>query len=323
MKSTQVEAFSTPVALFIFNRASTTRKVVDVLRLVQPKVLFVIADGPRKNVFADKELCVAARSVIDEIDWPCEIHRRYLDVNIGCGHSPAKGLDWVFSQVESCIILEDDCAPDSSFFPFCEEMLTRFQDDQRIMMISGNNHLMGQEVTSDSYFYSINTQTHGWATWRHAWAKYDFYMSDWPNVSSLDWLANYLGNRKYAEGWLKTFENAYREANTNPRCSYWDYQWTYACWKNHALNIIPSSNLVTNLGYGQDATHPTPLDHHLANLPVEPLRFPLKHPIAMTQAYEADVILSTTVYGFRPLYHRVYLKTFRILKASINGIKSK
>jgi hypothetical protein len=323
MSSTEFERMTTPVALIIFNRAATTRKVLDVLRQVRPQTLFVIADGPREGVPDDQRLCAEARAVIDEIDWPCDVRRRFLNENLGCGHSPAQGLDWVFSQVETCIILEDDCAPDVSFFPFCQEMLQRYQDDKRVMMISGNNHLLNRKAIADSYLYSINTQTHGWATWGRAWSEYDFFMEDWPTLRSVEWLTNYLGNSKYADGWLKTFDIAYKEAKLNPKCSYWDFQWTYTCWKNHALNVIPCSNLVTNLGYGDNATHPTSLDHPLANLPVVAMSFPLKHPVAMIQNHEADDILRETVYGYRPLYKRIYFKLCRILKRIISGVKCK
>jgi hypothetical protein len=308
------DAFSTPVALIIFNRPSTTRMVLERLRSVRPKSLFVIADGPRVGVSDDPRLCAEARAVINEIDWPCDVRRRFLDTNLGCGHSPAQGLDWVFSQVQSCIILEDDCAPDVSFFTYCQEMLALYKDDKRIMMVSGNNHLLNKKIISESYLFSINTQTHGWATWRRAWNEYDFFMADWPKLRSLDWLERYLGDKKYAKTWFRIFDNAFEEARLNPKCSYWDFQWTYACWKNHALNIIPCHNLVTNLGYGENSTHTSMADHPLANLPVRAMEFPLRHPPAMLQNYEADYILSETVYGNHPIYKRVFLKLLRIMK---------
>jgi len=315
MSTPESKVFSTPVALIIFNRAETTRKVVDVLRKVQAKELFVIADGPRSGKDTDHQLCMEARAVIDEIDWPCKIHRKFQEQNLGCGHNPAAGIDWVFSRVEECIILEDDCIPDLSFFPYCQEMLQRYKNDSRIMMVSGNNHLLGKSHISDSYFFSINTQTHGWATWKRAWDKYDFYMKDWPTIKSIEWLTNLLGNRRYANGWMKTLDATYDEANNNLKCSVWDFQWTYICWKNHALNIIPSVNLVTNAGYGENATHQTPVDHPLANLPLEIMSFPLKHPAAMIPDYSADLVLRTTVYGFRPLYKRIFFKLIKILSS--------
>lgn len=314
MSPTEFVDFSTPVALIIFNRADMTRKVLNVLRAIRLEELFVIADGPREDSQTDQKRCMAARKVIDEIDWPCKVHRLFHDENLGCGHSPASGLDWVFTHVDECIVLEDDCMPDLSFFLYCQEILARYRDDFRIMMVSGNNHLLDKKSIIDSYFFSINTQTHGWATWKRAWMKYDFYMSDWPEIRSLGWLSHYLGNRQYAKSWLKTFDIAYKEANNNPKCSYWDFQWTYVCWKNHALNIIPRSNLVTNAGYGENSTHQTPSDHPLANLPFKMMNFPLIHPLAVLQDYEADAILRSSVYGYQSIYKKTYCKLLRTIK---------
>jgi len=316
MKEPEYMAFTTPVALIIFNRPDTTRKVLDVLRKVKVSELFVIADGPRIDSSSDPQLCTETRSVIDEIDWPCNIYRHFHDKNLGCGHNPATGIDWVFSQVDECIILEDDCIPHLSFFPYCQEMLDRYKNDTRIMMVSGNNHLLNRIQIPESYFFSINTQTHGWATWRRAWEKYDFYMTDWPLVGTFEWLNNLLNHRRYAKSWLKILNWTYHEANKNPEYSVWDFQWTYACWKNHALNVIPSVNLVTNAGYGENSTHEMPSDHPLANLPLNEMKFPLKHPIVTFQNYKADMVLRETVYGLRPLYKRIYFKLLRIMGLS-------
>ncbi len=301
-----------PVALIIFNRPDATRQVIEVMRKAKIEKIFVIADGPREDVLSDLDLCNKTRLVIEEIDWPCEVYRRFLNENIGCGHGPAKGLDWVFEQVDRCIILEDDCIPDASFFPYCDELLEKYAHDERVMMISGNNHLLEKAAILDSYCFSINTQTHGWATWSRAWNKFDFYIQDWPKLRSLEWLTYYLGNSRYAKKWLATFDEVLEETKKNPRCTYWDFQWTFACWKNSALNIIPSVNLVTNVGYGDDATHPTPIDHPLARLPAYEMPFPLRHPVGITRNYEVDIVLRETVFGHRPLYQKVLRKLIRV-----------
>ncbi len=303
--------FNTPVALIIFNRPDATRQVINVLRKVKAKKIFVIADGPRNGLSSDLDLCNKTRLVIDEIDWPCVVHRRFLNENIGCGHGPAKGLDWVFNQVDRCIILEDDCIPNPSFFPYCDELLERYAHDDRVMMISGNNHLLGKATISDSYCFSVNTQTHGWATWSRAWKKFDFYIQDWQKLRSLKWLTYYLGNYRYAKNWFTTFDEVFNETKKNPKCSYWDFQWTFACWSNSALNIIPSINLVTNIGYGDDATHPTPIDHPLARLPAHEILFPLRHPTGVIRNYEVDIALRETVFGHRLLYQKVLRKVIR------------
>lgn len=312
-----------PVALIVFNRPDMTRKVINALREARVNKLFVIADGPRKSIPSDIEQCRLTRLVIEEIDWDCDVFLRYLDENIGCGYSPAKGLDWVFSQVEECIILEDDCIPNPTFFPFCTELLEKYKNDDRVMMISGNNHLLDKVTPKDSYLFSINTQTHGWATWKRAWSKYDFYISDWPEVRSQLWLENLLQNRRYAASWIQTFDEVYLETRKNDSCSYWDFQWTYCCWKNSALNILPKVNLITNIGYGERATHYIPADHLLAALPSQSVEFPLKHPHCMVRNYEADIAIREIVYGFKPRYIRALRKAKRLITTFLMSMRLK
>jgi len=302
-----------PVALFIFNRPEITQQIVGILQRINIPTLFVVADGPRPGNLEDEVLCRQTRKIVDSISWDCKVHKLYREVNVGCGHSPAQGLDWVFSQVDRCIILEDDCIPHPSFFRYCSELLERYLADPRIMMISGDNYLLGRHPISNSYLFSINTQTHGWATWRRAWERYDFYMKDWPQLRSLSWLNQLLANKSYAKSWLKNFDFAYYEANHNPNCTFWDYQWIYACWKYNGLTIIPSVNLISNIGYGQSATHTLEDEHPLAALACDEMPFPLKHPEIIARDFEADDILKTTAFGYKPLYIKIFRKILKTL----------
>lgn len=304
---------NSPVAIFIFNRPEFTQILIDVLLQVGIKHLLVIADGPRSGIDADIDSCNKARSIVDSIDWGCKVDRLYRDENLGCGHGPSMGLDWVFSQVDRCIILEDDCIPDPSFFQYCDELLDRYFADSRIMMISGDNYLLNKHQVSDSYFFTINTQTHGWATWRRAWDMYDFYMSDWPAIRSSEWLTVLLGDRGYANSWIKNLDYAYRESNQNPKCSFWDYQWKYTCWKNSALNICPAVNLISNIGYGDFGTHTHEKRHALAALSSSEISFPLRHPAGVIRDYIADQVLKETGFGYRPIHAKILRKIRSIL----------
>lgn len=307
------------VAIIVFNRPRQTKELLLALRRVRPSKLFVIADGPREGNADDLLLCAEVRSLIDNyIDWSCKVYKKYRDENFGCGLSPADGISWVFEHVEDAIILEDDCLPNESFFFFCKENLVRHALNSRVMMISGNNHLLGKKNISNSYFYSINTQTHGWATWKRAWSCYDFYMRDWPKRRSVIWLWNIHHDLKYAFKWRRMFDHVYKAANTSIKYDCWDFQWTYACWKNSALNIIPHRNLVSNNGYGLDATHITPLDHPLAHLKSEEINFPLIHPSLVSQDKAADRILSKIVYGNYSFIYKALRKIIRIYKNKFN-----
>jgi hypothetical protein len=307
--------FEIPVALIVFNRPKETREVLLALASIRPSEIFIIADGPRDHIEGDRESCEQVRGLIDNmITWPCRIHKKFRSKNLGCGLSPAEGITWVFEHAEMAIILEDDCLPDKTFFEFCRQCLDRYKLNYKIMMISGNNHLLGKCEGLDSYFYSINTQTHGWATWRRAWEHYDFYMRDWPQKRSIFWLRDIHGQFRYAQKWMGIFDEAYSKANNLIKYDCWDFQWTYACWKNNALNIIPNKNLVSNIGYGIDATHATPLNHPLAKLKADEMQFPLRHPSRLVQNIKVDKILSKTVYGNYSLFYKAGRKLLRMIK---------
>lgn len=303
----------TPVALIIFNRPSKTEKVFEIIRSVKPTKLLVIADGPRANHADDERQCVATRSIIEQVDWDCEVLKNYSDSNLGCSVRPATGIDWVFKQVEQAIILEDDCLPDLTFFRFCGELLEQYRDDERIMHISGNNYSSHVYQSPYSYTFSRYTLSWGWATWRRAWKHFDLGMKHWPEVRDKKLLKNILVDGESLYDWERTLQFVY-EGNLD--C--WDFQWTFACWLRNGMSIVPEHNLVTNVGTGQDATH-FQESSPLLNLPVQPIEFPLKHPPFMLRDFQADRIIQSIVYNYnltpsqeivrklRKLIHKVFL----------------
>lgn len=165
----------TAIVFLIFNRPEETARTFAAIKAARPSTLLVVADGPRLDRAGEQELCARTRTVIDGVDWPCEVLRNFADANIGCGRRVSSGLDWAFSQVDEAVILEDDCLPDPSFFPYCDELLERYRTDERIMMVSGNNFQNGASRTWDSYYFSRLPHCWGWATWRRASQLLRFY----------------------------------------------------------------------------------------------------------------------------------------------------
>lgn len=159
---------NTPVVLIIFNRPLLTQIVFDEIKKIQPRQLFVISDGPRND--GEKSLVEQTRKISEQIDWKCEIFKKYSNTNLGCKISVASGLDWVFSQVEQAIILEDDCVPDITFFKFCDELLEKYKENKSIMMISGDNFF--EKESTFSYDLCHHSLIWGWATWGRAWKQY-------------------------------------------------------------------------------------------------------------------------------------------------------
>jgi hypothetical protein len=273
----------TPVVLIIYKRPETTARVLAEIAKAKPVKLMVIADGPRSGIPGEEEKIAAARAVIDLVDWRCEVVKNYADVNLGCGIRPASGLSWVFDNVDEAIILEDDCLPHPTFFRYCEELLEKYRHDTRVMTISGNNFLFGKRHNSDSYYFSRYHHTWGWASWKRAWQYYDYDMSAWPQIKSANLLKKILIRRNAVNYWDQIFQSVYdRKYNT---C--WDYQWLFSCWVNSGLCIIPNDNLVTNIGFGPNATH-TKTEGSLTGLPLVPMKFPLRHPTFFVQDVDAD-----------------------------------
>ncbi len=275
----------TPVALIIFKRPDTTAKVLAAIREAKPPKLFVIADGPRIDRPDEIEKCAAARAIIEQIDWECEVIKNYSDTNLGCAKRVSSGIDWVFSHVEEAIILEDDCVPHPSFFRFCEELLERYRYDTRIAAICGDNSFVGSQRTNYSYYFSRYNPCWGWASWRRAWQNYDLYMRLWPEIRSQGFLKDILKDDLAVKYWDNLLEAIYK----NPLGITWDYQWTFACWLHNCVSIVASVNLISNIGFGIDSTHFTDDKRSLyENLPTTEIQFPLKHPPFVIPDYQAD-----------------------------------
>jgi hypothetical protein len=276
----------TPVVLIIFRRPDLTARVLRAIAQARPSKLLVVADGPRPGHPDDEQACGAARSVIDRVDWECEVLRNFSDVNLGCGRRPATGISWAFEHVDEAIILEDDCVPLPSFFRFCDEMLERHRDDERVMHVSGST-LRRQPISiPHSYFFSqFNIAAGSWATWRRAWRLFDASVRLWPSLRDTSWLHDRLGSDAAVRYWAHEFQVAYeRDGDVD----YWDHQWTFACWANSGLSIAPRTNLAANVGAGADATHMTGAGDPILNVPVQDASFPLVHPPSVVQSWDAD-----------------------------------
>jgi hypothetical protein len=244
----QIAALDTPVALLIFNRPDLTQQLFEVVRQVKPRRLLVVADGPRNE--EEKVRCEAARSAI-QVDWECRLETNFSDVNLGCKGRVSSGIDWVFQQAEEAVILEDDCLPAPSFFYFCQELLARYRNDERVSCIAGMNLYPRPALRgNETYFFARYGPTNGWASWRRAWKYFDVNLSDWPQFKRSGRIKDLFPTRVEQLYWTLLFDSQYRgEINT------WDYQWLFARLAQGGLTAVSSVNMVANMGFRADATH--------------------------------------------------------------------
>jgi len=300
----------TPVALFIFNRPQATQRVFAEIARAKPRRLLIVADGPRTA--EEAALCQTTRQIIQQVDWECELLTDLAEQNLGCKRRMLSGLNWVFAQCTEAIVLEDDCLPHPSFFGFCQELLERYRNEPRVFAISGNNFLPPamQERMRESYYFSHSPLTWGWAAWRRTWQLFDFEIRRWPELRETDWLARRLAHPLFKPYWEKIFDETYR-GETNA----WDYQLTFAGWLQESLSIVPRVNLVSNIGFGTEATHTFDSHSHLANMPTAELRLPLKHPRRIERNRQADELTFRCNFLCQPhpppLWRRILAKAAR------------
>ncbi len=267
----------TAVAFFVYNRPGLTARAFSAIRAARPPRLLVVADGPGNE--EDEERCRQTRAIIDSVDWPCEVMREFANENLGCRRRVSSGLDWVFQQVDQAIIIEDDCLVHEDFFPFCENLLARYADDPRVMHIGGSDQRPAGLQRAESYYFSRYPSIWGWASWRRAWQHYDVNMRDWPQMKAERGHVQLFGSPEEAAHFERIWDSIYSgEIDT------WDGQWLFACRRYHGLCIAPNGNLVTNMGFGPEATHTTDRRHPYASLPLVGLPGPLQHPVRV----EAD-----------------------------------
>lgn len=267
------------VLMLFFNRADSFSQVFEEVKKARPSKLFLYQDGPR----GEKDLpgIEACRAIVsdEQIDWECEVHRMYQEKNYGCDPSEYISQKWAFSIVDKCIVLEDDDVPSQSFFPFCKELLDRYEHDERITMIAGFNT---DEITPDipyDYFFTSVFSIWGWASWRRVIDKWDEHYSFLQDQFNMRQLEALVQQRNFRNDTIKMF----RDHHSTGKAYYESIFWA-SMLLNNGLAIMPTKNLVNNIGASDDSTHYSALRtmprrlQRIFTMQRFELDFPLKHP---------------------------------------------
>lgn len=271
---------NTAILFLIFNRPDTTARVFETIRAARPTKLYVAADGPRPAKGEDEQrACRLTRSIVlDNIDWPCEVHTLLRSENLGCGMSPYSAMQWFFANQTEGIVIEDDCLAHADFFTFCEEMLEKYRNNDTIRVIAGANYDFYDKQTADSYYFSAFPIIGAWAGWRRSWDGYEFDITKLRFTDYYKRISYYFKNWKQRLYWIYAFVNIKFELlKKGNQISFWDYQLTMAIWEGRGLNIIPNYSTIQNIGFRADATHTTIEDPQIANRPamsIMPLTYP-------------------------------------------------
>lgn len=301
----------TAVLLLVFNRLETTKHVFEAIREAKPPRLYIASDGARKSKGGEWEKIKAVRDYLtSSIDWKCELKTLFREQNLGCKLAPSGAIEWFFKNEDMGIILEDDCVPSKSFFWFCEELLEKYQSNNNIFLISGDGRGAQQVNMNYDYDFTKYSLTWGWASWSRVWNKYDVGMSDWceNKAKFLDEVSEYKSTKKY---WATALQNTY-----DNRTNAWDFQFSYLLLKNKGLCIVPRVNMISNIGFGVDATHTTRTygsKNSNENIPRFNLQFPIHHPPQVGQSEPINRFYELTEFKSRNVVIRVINKISRMI----------
>ncbi len=276
MSEKNFNATPPPTLLIMFNRPHKAAEVFAKVRQVKPPKLFIAVDGARPDHPGEADKVRQCQAFADMVDWDCDVKTDFAASNMGCRDRVASAITWAFEHVEELIILEDDCVPDLTFFRFCQELLEKYRDDNRVFSIGGCKGDRVEELFKESYCFSRLTCSWGWATWRRAWKHFDIDMKQWSTLKQSKYWQNISLAPNYRNYLANEFQMTY-EGKINT----WDYIWLVTCMANNALCIMPRVNMVRNIGFEFGGTHtPGPMVYHLYM--DEPTEFPLKHPEIMS-----------------------------------------
>ena len=264
---------SEPILIMAFNRPDHLQVLLQRLREVQPTKVYVAIDGARTHRAGEEAKVQACKDLLATIDWPCEVKTNFQESNLGCGLGVTTAITWFFSNEERGIILEDDIIPDPSFFPYCSELLDRYETDERVFAISGCNFVPPKELSHPDLPYRFSQVPHiwGWATWRRSWQQHQLDIAGWRTELTPTKLWARSGHSMPASVyWASTYELlARKEVDT------WDGQLVLASMVSHQLTATSNVNLIENIGFGEEATH-TLVDRQELQ-PVEAIVLPTRY----------------------------------------------
>ena len=286
---------NTPVLLLIFNRPNTTIKVFEKIVQAKPSKLYIAGDGPREGLAGEIEKVKKAREIINKINWPCEIKTLFSEKNLGCKKGVSTAITWFFEQEERGIILEDDCVPHLDFFYYCENLLDYYSEDHRISVITGDNFQNGKLRGDASYYFSKYNHCWGWASWRRAWDYYQGDINFWQEWSNSKAWFDHVPDKVERKYWQKIFNLVYKK-----KIDSWAYPWLASIWYKNGLTVTPNVNLVSNIGFGLDATHTLNENDKNSNMKTTSLKI-LKHPKVVKKDLEADIWTFNHHYGGKNL----------------------
>lgn len=292
----------TAILVVIFNRPDFSFLLYKQLESLKPSKLYIVSDGARNE--PEKLIVEESRSIFNSISWECDVKYNYAAENIGLKNRIISGIDWAFESEDQLIILEDDCIPHPDFFPFCEAMLTKYKNVEKVMSINGCNLYQTIPINnSESYIFSRYANSWGWATWRDSWKRLDRNLAglDDPEINAKFDLVLPSGLRARLY-WKYIFKQVRAE-----HIKSWAFRWIFTLFMNNSLAIVPRTNLISNIGIDSRSTN-TRGELHFINLETAGLlSSEIIDPTCLEADYNYDKWVEDTIYSKSVKYRFIWL----------------
>lgn len=314
--------FDIPIALFMFKREEKTVEILKQIGKIRPTKLYLIADGGRNE--DEHKAALRTRDAVEAaIDWDCKVIKNYAEENRGVYKNIGEGAKWVLGQEKWAIFLEDDNMPELTFFPYCKELLEKYEANERVLWICGTNYL-GTYNSKYSYMFTQNLLPCGWASWAEKFLKYyDGELKTFnPETDRKELRKSYHDKALF----LQDYNNFCAEKENGlvkNRFVSWDYQMAYTIRKYSLLGISPCCNQIKNIGVDAESIHggtsfASIMTQRFCGMNSYPLNFPLKHPcnVKIDSKYEKKISNIMLI----PLKIRMKLSVIKVIRKLL-GVK--
>lgn len=255
-----------PIVLFTFRRPEIALKTLTALSknpLADQSTLYVFSDGPKENA---TELILSDikknREVIRKKRWCKEVIIIEREKNKGLANSVIEGATEVINKHGKAIMMDEDMCPAKGFLQYMNDGLTLYENEDRVMQISGYVYPFVNSVESSNSAYFIpHTGSPSWATWKRAWDKFD------PLVKGYEILKTDadLARRFDMDGCYEFTRMMFAQMEKKEVDSY-GVRWWWTVFINNGLVLSPDKSLNQYLASGFKATHVNgyelPFTHH-------------------------------------------------------------
>lgn len=230
-----------PVLIVGYARSENILNQINTCLRENVEAIYVSLDGARTTEInlTQIELIRSIREISKTTATPINIWKK--EMNLGPGAAVITAIDWVFSHEEAAIVLEDDLEVDGELFRYMRANIEILRLKNEYLILSGTKL---QDDQSNEITLSNIPVIWGWATTKSKWAiTRNLILNSSIDLKKIRNLRRRLywlvGRKKALEGMIDA----------------WDVPLAAAMFAEGYECLLPPTNLVTNNGFDNVASH--------------------------------------------------------------------